>query len=90
MTNSEDRPQLTERQRIARAYRLAHAQGLALKKSRTRNERSPSFGGYMLLDARSGAVVAGGHPFEFSMSLDDVEEHFRRIGLIDDDSADEN
>jgi hypothetical protein len=65
---------LTQPAREARARRLAWRQGYVLRKSRRRNPRSIDYGGWMIVDARFNAVVAGtegvGRPH---WSLDDVE-----------------
>jgi len=53
---------------------MAKRQGLALRKSRTRNETAPSFGNYRLLDPSRNRVVVGAHPFDYSFTLDEVEQ----------------
>jgi len=45
----------------------------SLTKSRCRVPESPSFGGYMLVDPYRNAVVAGGDPWAFSLSLEEAE-----------------
>ena len=56
-----------------RLRRQATAQGLALVKSRCRDERALEFGGFMVIDPATKWIVAGGHPWAFSLGLDDVE-----------------
>jgi len=53
--------------------RMAERQGRKLEKSRRRDPRAVDYGGYMLLDARTNAVIAGDSPFAYSLTLDDVE-----------------
>jgi hypothetical protein len=54
---------------------MADRQGLALHKSRTRDPRAVDYGGYMLVDLATNAVVYGvgaiGRP---TATLDEVEE----------------
>jgi hypothetical protein len=61
-----------EERRERQLRRAARRQGLALEKSRCRDERAFEYGGFMVLDAATNGVVAGGHPMAFSLSLDDV------------------
>lgn len=56
-----------------RLRRMAARQGLRLEKSRRRDPRALDYGGWMIVDLRSNAVVAGGSPIPFRLSLDDVE-----------------
>jgi hypothetical protein len=55
---------------------MADRQGLSLQKSRRRDPRAIAYGGWMIVNAHSGAVVAGtegtGRPH---WSLDDVEKY---------------
>lgn len=64
----------TEKIRENRLRRMAERQGVALVKSRRRDPRAIDYGGWMIVDPSTNAVVAGtgavGRP---SMSLDDVE-----------------
>lgn len=64
---------MNEKVQENRVRRLAARQGLQLLKSRRRDPLAIDFGGYMLTDAASNAVVAGGAPLPYSMSLDDAE-----------------
>lgn len=52
--------------------RPAASLGLCLRKSRSRTPSSPAWGGYMLTDASLNAVVAGGSPWAYSLTLNDV------------------
>lgn len=55
-----------------RIRRKAARQGLVLTKSRRRDPDAIDFGGYMLVDGRTNAVVAGSDPFPYSLTLDDA------------------
>jgi hypothetical protein len=65
-----------ERTREQRLRRMADRQGLKLEKSRTRDPRAIDYGGWMIVDLATNAVVAGtgalGRPH---WSLDDVEAY---------------
>lgn len=50
--------------------RIARKHGFTVRKSRARNQRDVTFGGYML--ARDGVAVAGGEGRGFSLGLDGV------------------
>lgn len=62
-----------ERSRENRARRVLAKQGLRLCKCRSRNGRDPSHGNFHIIDAARNAIVAGGSPWAYSMSLEDVE-----------------
>jgi len=47
--------------------------GFSLTKSRSRTPESLEFGGYMISDPFMNAVVVGGHPWAFSLDLDEAE-----------------
>ena len=64
---------MTPRNREARLRRRSQAMGLHLMKNRSRTPGDPTYGGYMLVDAETNAVVAGGSPIPFSLYLDDAE-----------------
>jgi hypothetical protein len=55
--------------------RMAARQGLQLVKCRRRDPRALGYGGYMVVDIARNFVVAGAHPIEYSLTLEDVEEH---------------
>ena len=61
--------------REARLRRAAKSCGRVLSKSRVRNTDAAEFGTYMLLDARTGGLVAG-HSWArgYGLTLDEVEE----------------
>jgi hypothetical protein len=61
-----------------RLRRMAKRQGLTVLKSRRRDPRAIDYGGYMLVDARTNLVVAGGSPHPYSLDLDEVEAHLTR------------
>jgi len=65
-----------EKVRANRLRRTAHRQGLALRKSRTRDPRAIDYGRYMLVDLFTNAVFAGtagtGRP---NLTLDEVETY---------------
>jgi len=65
----------SEKIRENRLRRMADRQGLRLVKSRRRDPRAVDYGGYMLVDIATNAVIAGtgaiGRPH---WSLDEVEE----------------
>ncbi|HWK18748.1 MAG TPA: hypothetical protein VNR66_14950, partial [Solirubrobacteraceae bacterium] len=48
-----------ERTREQRLRRMADRQGLRLEKSRTRDPRAIDYGGWMIVDLATNAVVAG-------------------------------
>jgi hypothetical protein len=56
-----------------RLRRMARRQGLLLQKSRRRDIRAYDYGGWMIIDAETNAVVDGGSPIAYSLSLSDVE-----------------
>ena len=55
-----------------RLRRMAARQSLTLMKSRTRDQRATTYGGYMIVDQENN-VVAGGHPSAYSLSIDGAE-----------------
>ncbi len=48
-------------------------QGFQLRKSRTRKTWAPDFGGFMIVDNKTGFAVAGANGYAFSLCIDDVE-----------------
>jgi hypothetical protein len=62
-----------EKVRENRLRRMAERQGLRLTRSRRRDPRAIDYGGYMIVDAETNVVMAGGTPVPFFLSLDDVE-----------------
>ena len=63
----------TEEARESRLRRAVRRQGYALRKSRSRTPESCSYGGWAILDPTFNAWVAGMHPMEYTLDLDDVE-----------------
>jgi len=64
--------ELTREKRLRRA---ALRQGLRLSKSARRDPYAKGYGKYRVENAHmSGVIVAGGSPFDYSLSLDEVEE----------------
>ncbi|MBN9053121.1 MAG: hypothetical protein J0H80_04940 [Rhizobiales bacterium] len=53
--------------------RMAERQGMILQKSRRRDPRAIDFGGYMLVDAKTNAVVMGADPNAYSATIEQVE-----------------
>lgn len=67
--------QINEKARESRVRRLAARQGLALRKSRTRNPDAVDYGGYGLVDPERNWVAYGTfNGGRFIGTLDDVEE----------------
>lgn len=64
-----------EKSREIRFRRMAKRQGLELKKSRRRDPKAVDFGGYMLIDQRTGEPVLGKDHYPFQASLEDVEKY---------------
>jgi hypothetical protein len=59
--------------RLASARREAALMGWRLERSKARNQYAAARGLYRIVDATSGAYVAGGEPYPFSLLLEDVE-----------------
>jgi hypothetical protein len=59
--------------RLASARREAARMGWRLERSKARSQSAPGHGLYRIVDANSGAYVAGEEPYPFSMTLPDVE-----------------
>jgi len=64
-----------EKTRENRLRRAAARQGLRIKKARRRDPLGYRFGGYMLIDSSTDAVVAGGSPIPYGLTVDGVEEY---------------
>ncbi len=62
--------EITREKRLRRA---AERQGLRLAKSARRDPHASDYGKYRVENPQSGAVVAGGAPFDYSLDLDQVE-----------------
>jgi hypothetical protein len=52
---------------------MAERQRLAVQKSRLRDPRAVGYGLYRIVDPNMNIVVAGGHPLDYSLTIDDVE-----------------
>lgn len=66
----------TEKIRENRLRRAAQRQGLNLVKSRARDQRALTYGGYMIVNDRN-VVEAGGDGSGFSLTLDQVAAYLR-------------
>jgi hypothetical protein len=62
-----------EKVRENRLRAAAQRQGYELRKSRRRDERAASYGGWMIVDPRSNSIEAGGMGDGFQMTIDDIE-----------------
>ncbi len=67
---------MTDKVKENRLRLTAERRGLKLKRSRRRDPKAVDFGGYMLVDIRTDAVVLGGGVFSFQASLEEVETYF--------------
>ncbi len=63
-----------------RVRRLAQRRGLSLLIAQKRNAKIDAHGGYMLRDDETHAIVFGNKSYEFSASLDEVEEFLTADG----------
>jgi hypothetical protein len=59
--------------KAARFRRILARRGMSLVKSKRRNPQAFDYGGFMIVDISTNAVVAGADPLPFCMSIDDVE-----------------
>ncbi|MBA2372136.1 MAG: hypothetical protein H0V71_10900 [Chloroflexi bacterium] len=64
-----------EKIRENRLRRMADRQGLALKKSRRRDQHALDYGMFALVDASTNVIVAGAASGRFDFTLDDVEKY---------------
>lgn len=71
---------MKEKTRENRLRRKLERMGYRLTKSRRRDPRAYDFGGYMILDAWNNNEIAGGHPYGYSMNIDDVENFTKEEG----------
>jgi hypothetical protein len=60
-----------------RLRRVAERRGYRLLKSRRRDPEALDYGGYVLIDVQTNAVILGATPVGFSATLDNVEAYFR-------------
>ncbi len=56
-----------------RVRRALDRQGYRLVKSRARDPRAVTFGGYMVVDPENNGAVAGGTGYGYGLALEDVE-----------------
>jgi len=68
----------SDKAREDRARRAIARLGCTLRKSRRRNPVEPEFGRFCIIDAQSNWYIAGGIPYAYSMSLDDLESWLER------------
>jgi len=66
----------TNTTRESRLRRVAHRQGLTLRKARVRNPPAPSFGMFYIADQNNRLVSSGGSNGH-DMTLEDVEAYLR-------------
>jgi hypothetical protein len=51
--------------------------GLAIQKCRLRNPQYPSFTKYRVIDPFRNCIVFGGHPHDYSATLDEIDAFLR-------------
>ena len=66
---------MSDKVREDRLRRMAQRRGFRIVKSRRRDPRANDYGGRMIVDARTNAVVAGGHPYAYNLTINEVEEY---------------
>jgi hypothetical protein len=64
-----------EKVRENRLRRAAVRQGLTLSKSRARDPRALEYDRWHIIDAYTNTIVAGAHPWNYSLTLDEVEDY---------------
>lgn len=74
MTVRRSRPEKVHENRVRR---MARRQGLELRKSGRRDPLALDFGRYVLVDAASGAIVAGEAAGRHAWTLEDIERYLR-------------
>jgi hypothetical protein len=75
----------TDAARERRVRRIAMRQGLQIMKPLKPEPRVRAKGGYMLREEKSRKVVLGESGYQFSATLDDIEEYFEKIGAEDEE-----
>jgi hypothetical protein len=70
----------TEKVKENRIRRKLDRMGYRLVKSRAKDPDSYSFGGYMVLSLWTDEILAGSEPYEYSMSISDVEKFIKTMG----------
>lgn len=66
-----------EKAQESRLRRKLKSMGYRLMKNRSRDPQAAGYGGYMIVEDQSNAVMAGAHPYEYCFSLDDVKEFIK-------------
>lgn len=66
-----------EKRRESRLRSKLTRRGYRLKKNRVRDERALGYKGYMIADIEAHFIVAGAVPYNFFLSLDDVEDFIK-------------
>ena len=69
-----------EKVRENRVRRKLDRMGYRLTKSGRRDPKAVDFGGYMIVDAWRNVPMAGAQPYQYSMSLEDVEKFIEEEG----------
>jgi len=64
---------MSKKVRENRLRRKLERMGYRLTKSRRKDPDAYDYGGYMVLDAWTNAVVIGSDPIEFCLTIEDVE-----------------
>ena len=65
---------MADKVRENRLRRMLDKQGYRLIKNRVRYERAVGYGGFMIANKWTSNVVAGAHPYDFCLTIDDVEQ----------------
>lgn len=68
--------EVDEKVRENKLRRISERRGFRIEKSRRKDPQAVDFGGYMLIDVRSNAVVLGAGTFPYSATLDEIEAYF--------------
>ncbi len=76
----------TDKKREAQLRRVAAGMGLALRKSRARDPMRMDFGCYRIENLEGDYVVTGKFPYNYSLSLDAVEEVLDELQASKDDA----
>ena len=66
----------TEKQRDARVRGRAKRLGYLVLRSRSRSPMNPCYGMYLIVDADTNCCVLGSRPFDYSLTLEEVEAYF--------------
>ena len=74
----------SEKVRENRLRRMAKRQNLLVCKSRRRDPMALDYGLYHIVDLYTNGIVTGAGPFDYMMTLDEVETFLRPIGRADE------